>query len=94
MTSPIPSPQDLSERPELAVIAVLEHTLEITRQMLLSVWGDFSSGEDSGSPSVEYAYLEALFLQLEALEGTLAAYRRCLERSLRLPSRPSDQAAD
>jgi len=78
MTPFFPTPADLTHCPELALMIILQTTLEMSRRMLLAAYPDFCDDDRSEVPSAEYAYLEAIFHQLDALERTLRGYRQCL----------------
>jgi len=81
MPQPFPMPLDPIKEPQLSLLAILQKVLEMTELVLLSVYPDhWNESSPSGSRSEEEAYVDAIFHQIHALEGTLQSYECSLRR--------------
>ena len=84
MSRPLPTPDELDDNPELAVLAVLDVTLEAARAALLSVHGELRGPEEPEhrgmlSPSLVARALIALG---DALSSHVSIYHDALEKEL------------
>lgn len=76
MIDKVPSVKQLTHSPQLAILNVLQRTLELASSALVATYND---PEDHLSPlaeSIDAAYAHALVTQVTALELTLSRYRR------------------
>lgn len=85
MRRTLPTPADLNEIPQLAVLNILDDTLELSTQVLIATHPEYSQDERP-EHSEDVAYSTALVFQIHALEATLRCYRESLQRSRERPS--------
>ncbi len=77
------APNDFHENPELAVIEILESSLDMTTLAFIASYPDIYDTEadnHGGDYSERMAYADCLMNQVQALEMAIAGYRSCLER--------------
>ena len=91
-THTLPSPYDLADRPQLALIAVLEHTLEMTVRSLFAEHADLCDEEKPywipTAPATRAA--ESLVYAIDSLRKKLARYRSLLPLELE-SKKPDDE---
>jgi hypothetical protein len=76
----LPTPDDLMESPELAVLRVLQATLEIVEVALKATYpGDAEAAESNGRTEPE-AYAMVILYQIEVLGHLIQEYVRSLGR--------------
>lgn len=82
MRRALPTPADLSEHPQLAVLSILEETVDQSIQTLVAAYPE--NWKDECQPVRSWraaaACAKALLFQLYALDGTLRHYRQTLDR--------------
>ena len=78
----LPTPEDLLETPELAVLAILRTTLSATRAILTSVHPDLYSPDDD--------LRDPVFPGSSAVAGTLLSLIQALTRQIDLYRRLAD----
>lgn len=72
--------EELSSRPELAILDVLERTLQLASCALLAAYKDPGDVSPTAEEEIKEAYTLAIVNQLTALELTLVRYRRTVEQ--------------
>ena len=91
MDESLPTPSELQEDPELAVLRILATSLRMAELALLSSHpASYEPARSDGPRTEQEAYAAALLYQIEALEGVLGEYvestRRLRDWSRREPS--------
>jgi hypothetical protein len=80
----IPTPDDLDQSPELAVLAVLDAVIESARSALVASHAELRSGNglDNEMPSHPAVWIaSALLDQFDTLQSSLERYRTALRLS-------------
>ena len=83
----IPTPDDLDRAPELAILAVLDHTLELAAAALAGAHPELCDPERPywlGSPTRSLTIAKTLVPRIRGLQHAIRAYRRALEIRRRL----------
>lgn len=81
MDESLPTPAELQEDPELAVLRILRTTLSVAELALLSSYPESCEpARSGGSRSEQEAYVTAILHQIEALEGVLDQYVESIRR--------------
>ena len=78
----IPTPDDLDRAPELAILAALDHTLELATAALVCAQPELCDPERPywlGSPTRSLTLAKTLVRRTHALQRAIRAYRRALE---------------
>jgi len=82
--APLPTPEDLGESPELAAVALLDHTLAVARAALLAEHGELGDPELGERPPCRVLPSTWLAWSLVGLADILHAlvddYRRAVDR--------------
>ena len=83
MRRTLPIRAEFSEQPQLAVLDILDETLEQSTRTLSAVHPAHCEevATRRSEDSEEAAYAMALIFQIHALEGTLQCYRESLQRA-------------
>jgi hypothetical protein len=80
----LPSPTELSDDPELAVLVTLTTALQMASFALLSVFPELDSPLDGPDPhaphGVQEAFATSIVKQIDALEDVVEEYLRAVER--------------
>lgn len=79
---PTPTPDDLECAPELAILAALDHTLELAATALVCAHPELPDPERPywlGSPTRSLTLAKILVRRTHGLQRTIRAYRRALE---------------
>jgi len=79
---PTPTPDDLECAPELAILAALDHTLELAIAALVCAHPELRDPERPywlGSPTHSLTLAKTLVRRTHALQRAIRAYRRALE---------------
>lgn len=82
--SAIPTPDELDDNPELAVLSALDANLMAARSALLAAWGELRSGNglDQELPAHPAVWLAAqLIADADAMSESLVRYRTALQVS-------------
>ena len=81
MKDSFPTPMDLVDNPELAVLRILKTNLYVAELALLAAYPDGSESTYSERcPGSEEAYARAILYQIDALEATLDEYVESVRR--------------
>lgn len=86
---PVPTPDDLDRAPELAILAALDHTLELATAALVCAHPELCDPERPywlGSPTRSLTLAKTLVRRTHGLKRAIRAYRRALE----IRPRPED----
>jgi hypothetical protein len=78
----IPTPDDLDRAPELAILAALDHTLELAAAALAGAHPELCDPERPywlGSPTRSLTIAKTLVPRIRGLQRAIRAYRRALE---------------
>jgi hypothetical protein len=78
---PWPTPPDLAESPELAVLALLDATLDLAVSALLALYPELADPERPywiDGPSAARNRAQTIATRAHALRDAIAAYRRTL----------------
>jgi hypothetical protein len=78
----VPTPDDLERAPELAILAALDHTLELATAALVCAHPELRDPERPywlASPTRSLALATSLLRRTHGLQRALHAYRRALE---------------
>jgi hypothetical protein len=79
MTDFLPSPRDLSDCPQLAMLTMLQMALRLAERVLVAEYPALCEGPPyCEAQSAQDAYVEAIYHQMHALDDTLEAYRHSL----------------
>ncbi len=83
-----PSPTQLADHPELAVLAALDHTMLIAEHALLAAHPLLCAGHETLHDDARGWVAETILAQLRALSDVLATYRHAVRvDDLRLSQR-------
>jgi hypothetical protein len=88
----IPTPDDLDRAPELAILAALDHTLELATTALVCAHPELCDPERPywlGSPTRSLTLAKTLIHRIHGLQRAIRAYRRA-EKISREPEHSAD----
>jgi hypothetical protein len=92
MNESFPTPIQLNENPELAVLRLLKTNLEVAEVALLAEYPDCEEPDWERQHSEQEAYVTAILHQIDALEATLDEYAKSIRRLRSWRNRePTDQ---
>jgi hypothetical protein len=89
---PIPTPDDLDRAPELAILAALDHTLDLATAALVCAQPELCDPERPywlGSPTRSLTRAKTLIRRIHGLKQAIRAYRRA-EKISREPEHSAD----
>ena len=87
----LPSPMELMDEPERAILAALDITLEITENALLAAHPELFAGEFPDRACEESLAADRLIGLIQEMQGTIASYKRWL-KELTQPAKEKDPA--
>jgi hypothetical protein len=87
----LPSPMDLIDDPERAILAALDVTLEIAQNSLMAAHPELFAEEFPDRACEEALAADRLIGLIQEMQGTIASYKRWL-RDLTQPAREKDPA--
>ena len=94
-TDRMPTPDDLADAPELAILAGLDHTLDLAVRALVSTHPELADPERPywlRRPSRMATVAETLVDQADAMKQALVAYQEAvqIQRRTKAPENPDD----